>query len=305
MAMVERHFPDHPGECANLAMAVTREQAIEVAEHFFNQCLDEFGPYQDAMLDGEYYMKHSVLSPYINTCLLHPLELCRRAEATYRAGFARLASVEGFIRQNIGWREFMFRVYWRMMPDYRKRNALNAHIPLPNFYWTGETDMYCLRSVIGQVKELGYAHHIQRLMVLGNFALIAGLQPEEVNDWFWAMFVDGYDWVMVPNVIGMSLHADGGYVGTKPYAASANYINKMSNYCGKCKYSQKETVGDTACPFNSLYWDFIERNLERFAGNHRMAMMVMGLERKTPEARAEIKAHASGLKDRLKRDLRI
>ena len=302
MSMVERHFSDHPGGTENFALAVTREQAIEVTEHFFNECLDEFGPFQDAMLDGEPYMNHSILSPYINTCLLQPLELCRRAEARYRAGAARLASVEGFIRQIIGWREFMNRVYWRMMPEYRKRNSLEAHLPLPDFYWTGETDMRCLRSVLEQVKEIGYAHHIQRLMILGNFALIAGLQPEEVNDWFWAMFIDAYDWVMVPNVIGMSLHADGGYVGTKPYAASANYINKMSNYCSNCKYSPRETIGESACPFNSLYWDFVDRNEERFSHNQRMTMMLLGLHRKSPEARAAIKASASQIKDKLRRN---
>lgn len=283
IAMVERHFDDHPGEISQWNYAVTRAQALEAADRFFEERILNFGPYQDAMVADEPFGFHSVLSPYINTCLLHPLELAKRAESSYHNGEANLSSVEGFIRQLIGWREYIWRVYWRMMPSYKERNALHAAEPLPEFFWTRKTDMHCLKQSIGYANSLGYGHHILRLMILGNFALLAGLEPLEVNEWFSCMYVDGYDWVMVPNVIGMALHADGGYVGTKPYAASANYINRMSDYCGKCKYNPKETIADDACPFNALYWDFLARNREVFAKNHRMQMMLKNLDSRPPE----------------------
>lgn len=294
--MVERCFSDHPGTCEGWSYAVTRRDALLAAADFFEHRLNEFGPHQDAMLLGEPFLNHSVLSPYINTCLLHPLELCQEAERRYLDGRAQLSSVEGFVRQVIGWREFMWRVYWRMMPSYKARNELQAREKLPQFYWTGETDMRCLGEAIETTRIHAYAHHIVRLMILGNFALIAGLDPLETNDWFASMFVDGYDWVMVPNVIGMALHADGGYVGTKPYAASANYINKMSDYCGKCFYDQKKTFGERACPFNSLYWDFMLRNAKAFAGNHRMSMITKALSSKSSEWKAEIRKRAGELR---------
>lgn len=305
MRMVDKYFPDHPGESHDFKFGVTREDALKAADDFFENNLDEFGPHQDAMVTGKPFMHHSLLSPYINTCLLHPMELCARAQEMYLAKQARISSVEGFIRQIIGWREFVWRTYWRLMPEYRKRNSLNADILLPEFFWTGETDMFCMSTVINQVKQLGYAHNIQRLMILGNFSLIAGLVPQEVNDWFWAMFVDGYDWVMVPNVIGMSLHADNGYVGTKPYAASANYINKMSDYCEHCRYNYKETEGDKACPFNSLYWDFIDRHHARFSANQRMNMIVQGLARKTPQQLEAIRERAKQIRTNLRSNTRV
>lgn len=293
--MVNRHFASHVGTVSadTWNLAVTREDALKEAQDFFDNRLDLFGPYQDAMITGKVAMNHSMLSAYINVGLLHPLELCREAESRYIDGSARLSSVEGYTRQLIGWREYIWRVYWRLMPEYRNRNELGAHNPLPDFFWTGDTDMNCMHEALSHVQEFAYSHHILRLMVLGNFSLLAALEPKAVNDWFWAMYIDGYDWVMVPNVIGMVLHADGGYVGTKPYAASANYINKMSDYCKKCKYNPKIAVGDNACPFNSLYWDFLARNYEKFEHNHRMVMMVRNLENKSKSQLKEIREQAA------------
>jgi deoxyribodipyrimidine photolyase-related protein len=301
IAMVERRFGDHPGTIGDFCLAVGRHEALSLLEHFCTQRLDTYGPWQDAMVTGNPTMSHSLLSAAINTGLLDPLEVCERAELAYRNGTARLQSVEGFIRQIIGWREYIWRVYWKLMPAYRERNALGADLPLPEFYWTGQTQMFCLRTALETVRETAYAHHIVRLMVLGNFALLAGFDPIETNDWFWAMFIDGYDWVMVPNVIGMSLHADGGYVGTKPYCASANYINKMSNYCGSCRYDHKAVETDDGCPFNALYWDFLARNEARFSHNHRMAMMLRNWQRRPGSERAAIRVRAARIREALRR----
>ncbi|MBS1954292.1 MAG: cryptochrome/photolyase family protein [Cyanobacteria bacterium SZAS-4] len=300
--MVNRHFADHIGIVSKDTwnLAVTREDALKEAADFFDNRLDMFGPYQDAMVTGEVSMNHSMLSAYINVGLLHPLELAREAESRYLAGTARLASVEGYVRQLIGWREYIWRVYWRLMPEYRQRNSLNAKNDLPEFFWTGDTGMNCMREALSHVREFAYSHHILRLMILGNFSLLAALEPLAVNDWFWAMYIDGYDWVMVPNVIGMVLHADGGYVGTKPYAASANYINKMSDYCKKCKYDPKLVVGKDACPFNSLYWDFLARNYAKFENNHRMIMMMRNLTNKPEEQIKEIREQAKKYLDAMR-----
>jgi deoxyribodipyrimidine photolyase-related protein len=297
ITMVEKYFAEHPGTTDDWHYAVTREDAQLAAADFFDHRLDEFGPHQDAMLHGKPFLNHSVLSPYVNVCLLHPLELCREAESRLLRNEAQLASVEGFVRQLIGWREFVWRVYWRMMPEMKSKNGLNATEPLPDFFWTGDTRMRCLKDAIDTTIQHGYAHHIVRLMLLGNFALVAGLDPLETNNWFASMYIDGYDWVMVPNVIGMSLHADGGYVGTKPYAASANYINKMSDYCRKCPYDPKSATGDDACPFNALYWDFLMRNEETFAQNHRMSMIMKGLSAKSGDWRYGISNKADQLRE--------
>ncbi|GAC1408272.1 MAG: cryptochrome/photolyase family protein [Candidatus Velthaea sp.] len=298
--MVERHFPHHPGAIGDFHIAVQRRDALAALEHFVRERLDTFGPWQDAMLAGNRAMSHSLLSAYINTGLLHPLEVCERAELAYRQGSARLSSVEGFIRQVIGWREYVWRVYWKQMPEYRERNALGADLPLPQFYWDGETQMFCLHEALADVHETAYAHHIQRLMILGNFALIAGFDPVETNDWFWAMFIDGYDWVMVPNVIGMTLHADGGYVGTKPYAASANYINGMSNYCKRCRYDPKKIEGDDACPFNALYWDFLARNDERFDRNMRMRLVMKNWQNRPDAWKTAVRRKAASIRRALR-----
>ena len=297
--MVEKHFSSHPGTTKNWIYAVTRKDALKATADFFDKRLSDFGKYQDAMIDGNPFLNHSILSPYINTCLLHPLELAKEAENRYLLKQAPLNSVEGFVRQLIGWREFVWRVYWRLMPEYKTRNTLNAAADLPEFFRTGNTKMRCLSDSLGAVIEHGYAHHIARLMLLGNFSLISGLDPLKTNDWFHEMFVDGYDWVMVPNVIGMSLHADGGYVGTKPYAASANYINKMSNYCKSCPYNPKTAVEDDSCPFNSLYWSFLIRHKEQFSRNQRMSMIMRNLETKDSswEQSMLTKAQSFALKD--------
>ena len=299
IAVVEKHFPDHPGSTRDFDLPTTRADALAYADDFIERRLDGFGPYEDAMVLGEARLYHSRLSAAINVGLLHPLELCERAELAYRSGRARLASVEGFIRQLIGWREFVWQAYWRLMPEYRSRNALGASGPVPIWYRDGDTSMACQREAMRFVLELGWAHHILRLMVLGNFALLAGSEPQAMTDWFWTMFVDGYDWVMVPNVVGMTLHADGGFVGTKPYAASANYINKMSNYCGSCAYDPKKTVGDDACPYNALYWDFIARHENRFAANPRMALPLRNWQRRSDADKDAIRARARRLLERV------
>ncbi len=305
IAMVERHFPDHPGSIENFDIPTTRADALAYADDFFANRMDKFGPFEDAMVRGEARLYHSKLSAAINVGLLHPIELCERAELAYRNGDARLASVEGFVRQLIGWREYIWQTYWRLMPEYRDRNTLGADLPVPTFYLDGETDMACQREAHRFVRELGWAHHILRLMVLGNFALIAGIDPQAMTDWFWYMFVDGYDWVMVPNVVGMTLHADGGFVGTKPYAASANYINKMSDYCSGCRYDPKKTLGDDACPYNSLYWDFMARHEERFAKNMRMSLPIRNWRGRDPETKAAIRARAAELRAKLRAGERI
>ena len=300
IALVERHFPNNPGSIGTFDIPTTREDALAYADEFFSHRLEGFGPYEDAMVAGEARLYHSRLSALINVGLLHPRELCERAELAYRTGTARLSSVEGFIRQLIGWREFVWQTYWRAMPEYRTRNALGADLPVPAFFRDGETDMFCIAEAMRFVLELGWTHHILRLMVLGNFALLAGIEPQAMTDWFWYMFVDGYDWVMVPNVIGMTLHADGGLVGTKPYAGSANYINKMSNFCATCRYDPKKAVGDDACPFNALYWDFMARNGRRFAQNPRMALPMKNWRAKDDAWKAAVRARAGLLLEKVR-----
>jgi deoxyribodipyrimidine photolyase-related protein len=271
MALTERIAPDNFGDLKLFWFAVTAEDANAALEHFLFTALPRFGETQDAMLQGHKFLHHALISPYINLGLLDPLHVCRRVEEEYRKGRAPLAAAEGFIRQIIGWREYIRGIYWLKMPEYASSNALDAKRPLPDFYWTGETPMNCIAQVVRQTREEAYAHHIQRLMVTGNFALIAGLDPREVHEWYLAVYADAFEWVEMPNTIGMSLHADGGLLGSKPYAASGNYINKMSDYCGQCHFDVKQRTGPKACPFNALYWDFIARHQKRFARNPRMA----------------------------------
>jgi deoxyribodipyrimidine photolyase-related protein len=270
IALVGERFPDHFGDLEPFGWPVTRAQALEAAEAFFARRLALFGPYQDAMVHGEDDLYHSMLSTSLNIGLLDPLELCQRAEAEYRADRAPLNSVEGFIRQIIGWREYVRGFYWHEMPQLAEANELAAHRPLPEFFWTGETDMRCLADCIRTTREDAHAHHIQRLMVLGNFALIAGIKPQDVADWYLVVYADAFEWVELPNVAGMVLYADGGRLATKPYAASGNYINKMSNYCGGCRYKVAQKTGPDACPFNPLYWHFMHRNRSRLESNHRI-----------------------------------
>jgi deoxyribodipyrimidine photolyase-related protein len=268
--LTKRIAPNNFGDIEPFGFAVTAEDAEKALDDFLIRALPQFGETQDAMLIDEPFLHHAVLSPYINTGLLDPLEVCRRVETEYRQGRVPLASAEGFIRQIIGWREYIRGIYWLKMPDYRDVNALNATRPLPDFYWTGDTKMKCVSQTVKQTREEAYAHHIQRLMVTGNFALIAGINPQQVHEWYLAVYLDAFEWVELPNTIGMALHADGGLLGSKPYAASGNYINKMSNYCKSCAYDVKLRTGEKACPFNALYWDFISRHHQRFSRNPRM-----------------------------------
>lgn len=272
MAMVADRFADHPGSLDHFEFAVTHDEAMRAQRQFLKHALPEFGTYQDAMLTGEPYLWHAVLSPYVNAGLLDPLDLCRRVEAEYRAGRVPLNSTEGFIRQIIGWREYVRGIYWREGPDYARRNFLNAHRDLPGFYWTGETDMYCMSQAIGQTLERAYAHHIQRLMITGNFALLIGADPHQVHEWYLEVYADAYEWVELPNTLGMSQFGDGGLLGSKPYASSGAYIDRMSDYCRSCRYEVKQRVGDDACPFNALYWDFLARNRGKLGDNRRLAM---------------------------------
>jgi deoxyribodipyrimidine photolyase-related protein len=271
IAMTKRIAPNNFGDIEPFWFAVTAQQAQEAFQHFLKHSLPKFGETQDAMLQGHKFLHHAILSPYINLGLLDPLEVCRAAEAEYQKGRVPIAAAEGFIRQIIGWREYIRGIYWLKMPDYVEVNALDASRPIPDFYWTGDTDMNCMKQAIRQTQEEAYAHHIQRLMVTGNFALIAGLSPQQVHEWYLSVYADAYEWVELPNTMGMALHADGGLLASKPYAASGNYINKMSDYCGNCRYDVKQRTGKDACPFNALYWDFIARHKPRFAKNARMA----------------------------------
>jgi deoxyribodipyrimidine photolyase-related protein len=270
LTLVASRFDNHFGDLEPFWFAVTADQAEKALDDFIERRLSDFGDYQDAMLTDRRFLYHSVLGLYINAGLLDPLKACEKAAAAYENGAAPLNAVEGFIRQIIGWREFIRGVYWLKMPDYGDANALDANRDLPDFYWTGETDMHCLAQAITQTKEEAYAHHIQRLMVTGNFAMLIGVEPRQISDWYLIVYADAYEWVEMPNVIGMSQFADGGVVGSKPYASSGSYIDRMSNYCSSCSYDVKQKTGDKACPFNSLYWDFLARNEDKLGDNPRL-----------------------------------
>ena len=277
--LVAERFGGNFGDLEPFWFAVTADQAEQALDHFIENALPRFGDYQDAMLTGESFLYHSVLSVYLNAGLLDPLAICRRVEQAYRDGHAPLNAAEGFIRQIIGWREYVRGIYWLRMPDYRAQNFFEASNPLPDFYWTGETDMACLAAAIGQTKREAYAHHIQRLMLTGNFAMLAGCDPHAVHEWYLAVYADAYEWVELPNTLGMSQFADGGLLGSKPYAASGNYITKMSDYCRGCRYKVTVKTGPDACPFNPLYWHFLARNREKLAANHRLAQPYRTLDR--------------------------
>lgn len=286
--LVDSRFGDNFGDLRPFGLATNREQALQVLDQFIQNGLTRFGPYQDAMVMHEPWLWHAVISPYLNLGLLNPIEVCRRAEQAWRTGHAPLNSVEGFIRQIIGWREYTRGIYFFHGPSYMSQNALGHTRALPALFWGGETDMACLKEVVTQTREHAYAHHIQRLMVTGNFALLAGLNPGAVHEWYLSVYADAFEWVEAPNTIGMSQFADGGIVASKPYVSSGNYINKMSNYCRGCAYDVKATSGETACPFNLLYWNFIERHRARFQHNPRMAVIYRGWDRRDPETRSVI-----------------
>jgi deoxyribodipyrimidine photolyase-related protein len=286
--LVRRRFSHGYGRLEPFHFAVTRRQALRELDHFIAHLLPSFGDFQDAMVKGEAYLRHSLLAPYINAGLLYPLEVCQKAEAAYRSGQAPLNAVEGFIRQILGWREYVRGVYWRFMPAYLERNALEAHEPLPWFYWSGETRMACMAEALAHTYDHAYSHHIQRLMITGNFALLAGLDPKAVHEWYLAVYADAYEWVEAPNTLGMALHADDGLLASKPYAASGAYIKRMSNFCRGCVYDPAVAVGEGACPFNALYWDFMSRHRERFSQNARMPFVYATWDKMGDERQAAL-----------------
>ena len=299
LELVAKHWAKHPGNLKRFDWPVTSEQAQAALQDFIEHRLPNFGKYEDAMwssgggLFAQPYLFHSRLSAAMNLKLLDPRQVIAAAEEAYRKGRAPLASVEGFIRQILGWREFVRGIYWHFMPGYRELNALKASEPLPDFYWTGKTEMNCLREAIGQTLEFGYAHHIQRLMVTGLFTLLLGVKPQAVHEWYLAMYVDAVEWVELPNTLGMSQHGDGGLMASKPYVASGKYIERMSNYCAGCRFDPAKSTGDDACPFTTLYWDFLLRH-EKFLGkNQRMAMQLKNLARLEAPKRKAIQQQAT------------
>lgn len=271
LRLVSKRFPENFGVLEPFWFAVTRQQAEQAFQHFIDTSLMSFGPYQDALLKDEAFLFHAVISLYINIGFLNPIEVCQKIEAEYRKGKVPLNSAEGFIRQIIGWREFIRGIYWLKMPEYSGLNYFGNSRQLPGFFWSGETRMACLRACLKQTKEEAYAHHIQRLMITGNFAMLVGVDPKHVHEWYLAVYVDAHEWVELPNTLGMSQFADGGLLSSKPYAASGNYINKMSNYCSSCHFNVKKKVGADACPFNYLYWDFLVRNKQKLQKNIRLS----------------------------------
>lgn len=295
--LVRSRFADHPGTLDSFAWPVTREQALEALAAFVRERLPDFGRYQDALWPGEPWLYHSLLSSSLNLKLLDPREVVQAAEAAYREGRAPLASVEGFVRQILGWREYVRGIYWTRMPEYLEANALDAHEDLPPWYWTGDTDMACLRDAITQTLANGYAHHIQRLMVTGLYALMLGVEPRQVHAWYLAVYVDAVEWVELPNVLGMSQYADGGLMGSKPYVATGKYIERMGGaLCASCRYDPAQREGERACPFTTLYWDFLMRHEARLAANPRMALQVRNLGRLDAPQRQAVQARAAAIR---------
>ena len=271
--LVSERFSENFGNIANFNFATTQSQAEEALDHFIDKALPDFGAYQDAMMMDQPFLFHAIISPYLNIGLLKPLDVCKKAEKAFLDGRAPLNSVEGFIRQIIGWREYIRGIYFLQGPNYTQNNYLDHNRPLPSLYWGKESGLNCLDQCVKQTEEFSYAHHIQRLMVTGNFALLTGVLPYEIHEWYLSVYIDAFEWVEAPNTIGMSQFADGGVVASKPYVSSGAYINKMSNYCKSCKFKVAEKVGKDACPFNALYWHFLSRNRDKFQGNPRMAQM--------------------------------
>lgn len=296
MDMVNERFATHPGKLEHFDWPVTAEQAqaaLQAAlDDFISQRLPAFGRYQDAMWSGEPWLYHSRLSAALNLKLLDPMQVCRAVETAWRAGQVPLAAAEGFIRQILGWREYVRGLYWLYMPAWLDWSALDAQAPLPDFFWTGDCEMRCLREVIGQTLTYGYAHHIQRLMVTGLFCLLLGVNPQKVHRWYLAIYVDAVEWVELPNVLGMSQFADGGRMASKPYIASGRYIARMSNYCAGCRYRPDQAIGPHACPFTTLYWAFLDRHRQRYVNHPRIGPQVRNLDRLSPEHLAEIRAQA-------------
>ncbi len=297
--LVGRRFAGNFGDLEGFGWPVTRDQALVSLEDFIVEALPRFGEYQDAMKSGEAFLFHSLLAAALNLGLLTAREVCLRAEEAWRDGHAPLNAVEGFIRQIIGWREYVRGIYWLRMPGYAQTNALSADRPLPRFYWSGNTAMNCLAEVVRQTRMHAYSHHIQRLMVTGNFALLAGIRPAEIEAWYLAVYADAFDWVELPNTHGMAVFADGGLLASKPYAAGGAYIDRMSDFCGGCAYDVKVKTGPSACPFNYLYWAFLIRNEAELKGNVRLAMPYRTLAAWSEERRRASVEEAEAFLDRL------
>lgn len=297
--LVAREFSGNFGSLEGFSFATTREEALRVLEQFIAQALPLFGDFQDAMMSGEPWLYHSILSPYLNIGLLGPLEVCRAAQDAYLSGSVPLNAAEGFIRQIIGWREYVRGIYFLEGPGYTARNALGHTRDLPALYWGGATQMRCVSEAVRQTRDEAYAHHIQRLMVTGNFALLAGVDPAQVHEWYLEVYIDAFEWVEAPNTLGMSQFADGGIIASKPYVSSGNYINRMSDYCKGCAYKVAEKTGAKACPFNLLYWHFLVRHRERFVQNPRMGNMYRTWDRMTQERQELVLSDAARLLARL------
>jgi deoxyribodipyrimidine photolyase-related protein len=299
MAVIDEVDQKYPGvgQVTGFDLAVTHEQAHEAAVDFFDQRLPKFGPYEDAMCSGLDTIYHSRLSPFLNLGLLDPLELAQEAQKRFHDEQAPINSVEGFIRQIIGWREFIYWQYWHLMPNIADSNYWGANRPLPKMFWDSKIEMNCLQHVIQRALCNGYTHHIERLMIISNFCLLAGIHPSAVNDWFLSVFIDAYEWFMLPNVFGMALNADGGLIATKPYIASANYIHKMSDYCQSCVFDRKKRIGEQACPYNYLYWDFILRHETTLRLNPRMSRSLLGLRHLDQEQRRLVNESATQFLD--------
>jgi len=297
--LVAERFGAHFGSLEGFHWPVTRGQALDELAHFIEHRLAQFGRLQDAISDREPFLYHSRLAAALNLGLLNPREVCEAVEREYQEGRAPLNAAEGFIRQVLGWREYVRGLYWTRMPDYKRSNTLGASRGLPSFFWNGETEMRCLRRAIEMTRDHAYAHHIQRLMVTGNFALLCDVAPEALCDWYLAVYADACEWVELPNTLGMVLHADGGLMGSKPYCASGKYIDRMSDHCRHCRFDPKRVTGPDACPFNSLYWDFLERHAETLSANPRMKLIYGSLSRMSDDKRAAMREQAGAFLEQL------
>ena len=298
--LVNDIYHDHPGDLSFFDWPVTASEAKTTLKDFMDNRLNQFGDYQDAMWTNEPWLYHSRLGAVMNLHILHPLKVITEAENRFKSGKAPLAAVEGFIRQILGWREYVRGIYWLYMPDYLERNSLKAQNDLPDFFWTANTDLTCLNQAISQTLKHGYAHHIQRLMITGLFCLLYGVNPKKVHEWYLAVYVDAVEWVELPNSLGMSQYADGGVMASKPYIASGKYIDRMGNYCKNCKYDPAKSVGEDACPFTTLYWDFLMRHEKLLLSNPRMGMQVRNVNRLTDAVKDDIKNQANAFRMSLK-----
>jgi deoxyribodipyrimidine photolyase-related protein len=294
--LVNNRFGDHPGDLESFAWPVTRRQALRALDDFIKNRLARFGDYQDAMWTDEPFLYHSLISASLNVKLLNPREVIGRAVEAYESGTAPLNAVEGFVRQILGWREYVRGIYWWKMPDYIDGNALEAKESLPAFYWDGDTPLTCLRQSIGQTLKHGYAHHIQRLMVTGLYGLLLGVNPKAMHEWYLAAYIDAVEWVELPNTLGMSQFADGGLMASKPYVASGKYIQRMSNYCNSCPANPAKRTGDAACPFTTLYWDFLIRHRERLSDNQRLSLQLRNADRLDKAERAAVSRRAEAVR---------